>query len=104
VSQEPDTRVRIVQCLCPRRHAIIAVAYTPAEITDDDVVEGLKSQIKSMIFSGVLDSWCGICGATAWHFEIGQTPFATMDEAKPHLQALEAENLRARNFLRAQGN
>jgi hypothetical protein len=104
VSQSPDARIRIVQCLCPKRHAIMAIAYTPADITDADVTEALTSQIRSMVQHGVLDPWCGICGSTTWHVEVGQTAFATMEEATPHLKALEAENLRARNFLRAQGN
>jgi hypothetical protein len=104
MSKEPDKRIRIVQCLCPKRHAILAIAYTPADLTDDDVTEALTSQVRSMIQHGVLDPWCGICGATAWHCEIGQTAFATMEEAAPHLKDIEAENLRARNFLRTQGN
>jgi hypothetical protein len=101
---QPDNRVRVVQCLCPKRHAIMAIAYVPGDIIDEDVVEGMRDEINSMKLRGVIDSWCGICGATDWHFEVGQTAFATMEEAKPHLKALEAENLRARNFLRTQGN
>jgi hypothetical protein len=83
MSQQPDTRVRIVQCLCPKRHCIMATAYTPADITDDDAVEEMRDSINSMIARGVLDPWCGICAATDWHYEVGQTAFATMEVAAP---------------------
>jgi hypothetical protein len=84
----------------------MALAFTPANHSDEEMVDELSSQVTSLIARGVFNPWCDICKAkvSAWHYEVGQTPFATLEEATPHLRAIEAENLRARAFLRTQGN
>lgn len=90
-----DTRVRIAQCLCPQRHCIAALAFEPSTVSNEQAIESLQA------FVARLDPWCGICRSVRLHIEIGQTRFATMEEAAEPLRQLQAENMLARLILTA---
>lgn len=88
--------VYIAQCLCPQRHAIIAAAdEADSEADAERVRTALRRQVISLLKSGALNGWCAICGAkrATWRYEVRRTVFATMAEALPHLQQVEAENI-----------
>jgi hypothetical protein len=94
-----ETRVWIAQCLCgPNRHAILAVAGEAASeaAASDALLPQLRDAVASMV-PGILNPWCGICGAEAkgWRYEVGRTPFRTLEEAGPELARLAAGNLAA---------
>jgi hypothetical protein len=94
-----ERRVWIAQCLCPDRHCIIASA---GEAESEAEVEAIRAGLRRMIVeglrSGTLTGWCGLCGAkrATWRYEVGRTRFASMAEAQPALDRLEAENLLTR--------
>lgn len=90
------SHVWICQCLCPDRHAMMAAA---AEVEDEATAQTIRSDLKrgvnELIQSGVMNPWCGLCGATlsTWSYELQRTKWATMLEAVPHLQQAQEENL-----------
>lgn len=96
--------VRLVQCLCPARHAIMATAYEPETIKPEDAIAALRRAIAGALRIGALNPWCGICGArdSQWAYEDNQTRFHTIEDAKPELARLEQENAKAREMVAAQ--
>jgi hypothetical protein len=97
------TRVWIAQCLCPRRHAIIAAAgeaedeATAAEL----VAKPLREQLDELLAEGIFNPWCGICRAPSetWRHELRRSRFASMEEAAPELWRLQLEQAVARAVL-----
>lgn len=94
-----ETRVWIAQCLCPDRHCILAAtgeASSEAEAIRE-IRTPLRRAITELLRGGVLNGECGLCGAkrTTWHYEIGRTPFTSLEEAQPAIQAMERSNLLA---------
>lgn len=84
-------RVWIAQCLCPQRHAILAVADVAATAAEaNKIVTALHKQVEGML-NGALNPWCGLCGARndTWHIEVGRTQWRTLEEALPHIRAEE---------------
>ncbi len=84
------SKVWIAQCVCERRHAILAAA---AEADNDKqaqkvVLAALREKLKLLIRDGTLNPWCGICVSprARWLYEIAPTPFNSMKEAMPVLQ------------------
>jgi hypothetical protein len=60
--------VHIVQCLCPQRHCICAIAYQPGERhTPETVIEKFRAQVEAAIQTKALNPWCGLAkfGKTA---------------------------------------
>lgn len=91
--------VRIVQCLCPERHCIMAAAYeAEADEVDPLMKRGLKMRIAELVTMRVLNPVCGLCGASVetWSFEDRASKYRTLEEARPHLEELEARNAAAR--------
>lgn len=91
-------RVYIAQCLCPDRHCILAAAHeAESPAAAEQLTETLRTAITELLTMGTLNPWCGLCGAKAesWHYELGSTAFATMDEAMPTLRQMQAEMLAA---------
>ena len=84
----------ITQWLCPSRHCAIAMAWDDQETTADDA----ERQGEQAFRQKKLNRWCGICGGSL-HVEHGSTGFKTMEEALPHLEAIERANLLARSIL-----
>lgn len=90
-------RVWLVQCLCPRRHAIAAVAGEhPDKATAMRKLEPwLCAQVESLLSSRAINPWCGLCHAHAgtWRYETALTRFATMAEAQPALERSQREQI-----------
>jgi hypothetical protein len=91
--------VSIVQCLCPKRHCMLAAAYVPtAERTPAHMKHFLRKKVTEMIALKVANPYCGICGARpeTFSYEAGVTRFESMEQALPELRRLEKEQARAR--------
>ena len=78
----------IAQWLCPSRHCAIAVAWDDQETT----AKNAEQQGEGAFTQGILNRWCGICGGSLY-VEHGRTAFKTMEEALPHLKAIEKTNI-----------
>lgn len=94
-----ERRVWIAQCLCPKRHAILAAS---GEADDEhearrEVGEPLRQAVEKLVSDGTINPWCGICSAeqSTWRYEVGRTGFRTAEEARPMLMRLQQENMRA---------
>lgn len=96
-------RFRIVQCLCPERHAILAIAISPdAKFTDAEALEALKLAVDAALAGnaeelglGRINPWCGLCGAaaTTWRYELGHSGvYEDWEDALTTLKALERSN------------
>ena len=79
----------------------MASAYLPAHHTDAKVIDDLAAKVKASVAAGKLDPWCRLCKSKAWHFEVGQTRFQTMEEAMPHLVRMQTSNLMTAELLMA---
>jgi hypothetical protein len=86
----------LTQWKCPSDHTALAVAWDDAvQLRGAAVEEG-----EEFFARRILSRWCGICGRYGiagapikLHIEHGQTAFRTIDEAKPILLAVQAQNL-----------
>jgi hypothetical protein len=85
--------IHIIQCLCPQRHCILAVAYDDAVAPGDEAMQALKNGVQAMVSVGLIDPWCGFCESRELFYEDRITNFATMEEAQPALKACETEQL-----------
>lgn len=95
-------RVWIAQCLCPARHAIVAMSgEAEDEVAAAAISQATREQVERMLNSGAINPWCGLCGAASetWRYELGRTRFTTMAEAAPDLRANEAEQAVTRAVL-----
>lgn len=88
--------IYIIQCLCPQRHAIYAIAYDPKDIPHDVAMVAFQQQIESWIAEKAINPWCGICNSRDWTYEQRRTKFATIEEARPELTKLEIEQMLTR--------
>jgi hypothetical protein len=92
-----EQRVWIVQCLCPQRHCIMATAgeAAGAEAAEEQIAVPLREAVADALRSQVMNPWCGICRAerATWRYETARTRFRTMDEAKPELVRVQAEQM-----------
>ena len=95
--------VYLIQCLCPQRHCIAAIAYEADEPSEEYLVV-FKTTVAQSIAGGNVDPWCGICKSRDWHCETGKTPYRTMEEAREPLAALAAEQAQAREFFKQSKN
>lgn len=97
----------LTQWKCPSNHTALALAW-------DDAVQlrrDAENQGEDVFTCGVLNRWCGICGRFGvtgapieLHVEHGQTAFKTIEEAKPVLLTVEAQNLRSRAWIEEHRN
>ena len=89
--------IKIAQLLCPQRHCFMAIAFDGATKTDAEGAHLLgKASYPHMVARG----WkCALCGSMEYRVEVGETRFATMEEALPALQACEAAQLATRAYL-----
>ena len=95
-SKEGDVMVIIVQCLCPMRHCILALAFV--NCTPEQGIEMLKIKVAGLIGSDTIAPWCGLCDAKepTWFYEPGVTAFKTIDEARLVLEAVESLQMASR--------
>jgi hypothetical protein len=92
--------VKLVQFLCPQRHALLASAYE--EGVGDFV--GACNFLETMVGpDGSYKRQCMICGSRDLHFEEQTLPFKSLQEAAPYLMARQRMNIYARRMLDGQG-
>ena len=93
--------VRIVQCLCPERHCIVATAYE-SETGDaiPEILEGLKDGVAALIAGRGMNPWCGLCHSREWRYEDQATRFQTMEEATPYLREQAKNQLVTAQYFR----
>jgi hypothetical protein len=110
--------VRIVQCLCPSRHCIMAIAYLPGvtaaawdstndiTLTEDNAPGYVRDRIVGpALRSRLINPWCSICSAKSgtWCYEDAPTKFKTIEEAEPHLRKVEEANAATRRMFERGG-
>lgn len=87
--------VWIAQCLCPKRHTILAAAggADDREAAEDGLLTPLRGHIAGLLAGGTFNPWCGLCKSPseAWTYELARTRFRSMEEAMPELRRSEAE-------------
>jgi hypothetical protein len=91
---KPDARrVWIAQCLCPQRHAILAATNEADDRSEAEatLIAQLRTHVRRMIGSGTINPWCGLCKAPveSWRYELGRTPYRSIEEAEPSLRQSE---------------
>lgn len=92
--------IHIVQCLCPDRHCIMAVAYDDAVTDGEEAQRKLQGVIKQAVDAGgVINPWCGICQSRDFYYEDGVTRFRTMEEAMPALEQGQRDQLASRALI-----
>ena len=94
--------VRIVQLLCPSRHAVLAAAYeTPDGAEEPNKAEALRKQFQEFQKPPMnLNPWCGICESRELHTEDAATRYATIEEAWPALEETQRRNLATAEYFR----
>lgn len=88
-------KIKITQLLCPLRHCILALAFNPADNSEDDA----KTIINAGIEDLNLNRFCGICGSSDLQFETNATNFDTIAEATPTLLEEQRKNIEAGAFF-----
>jgi hypothetical protein len=91
--------IHLLQCMCPSRHCIVAIAYDPDSLPAETAMNGFQSLVGVLIQQKRIDPFCGLCGSRVWHYEDGVSKFKTVQEAMPMLQALELQQARFRQFI-----
>lgn len=91
-----EKRVYVVQCLCPERHCVLAVAMEGATEQEEAILTASTKEIEGAFSSGMFRRECGICHAKELRFELMRTPFKTMEEARPALMETQLEQLATR--------
>jgi len=99
-------KARIVQCLCPQRHALLAIVIDNSEFSDDQLIAAMHVCVDALIagrgkeIPGMpaerINPWCGMCGAPRldWTIELQWTKnFETWQDAIDALRDCEARQL-----------
>lgn len=104
-------RVHLVQCLCPQRHAIMALAWLPGEQvhgagdivfrSSEEACAGLRALIEYFIKDHQIDPWCGICKSREFRYEDGVTKFRTMAKANKALHEQQTNQMLTRALIEA---
>lgn len=94
---EADTHVYLCQCLCPARHAIVAMAgaYLSQANAEAVLIPLATKAVDRAITLGLQNPRCALCGAKrdAWTFEVGRTRWRTMEEAQAPLEEAQREQM-----------
>ena len=96
------SRVWIAQCLCPKRHAILAAANEADDRSEAEaLIPQLRERVVALLADGTFNPWCGPCRSPsdAWTYELARTSFRSMEEAVPALRRSEAEQAVTRDLL-----
>jgi hypothetical protein len=97
-------KVRLVQLLCPARHAIMAMAYQSQDGAEEpEMATRLRAAFEELLRLGA-NPWCEICRSRDLHTEDSPTPWESIETALPHLKQLEREQAAAREFFRTARN
>lgn len=104
LAPERTAGVRLIQCLCPARHCIVAVPYQADVVGRDEAVASLHRFLDCQH----IPRKCRICGSQTLHLEDAPTRFAKLDEALPHFAREAIANAITREMIdrqrRAQTN
>jgi len=94
--------IAIVQCVCPKRHCILALAADLRTVRPIRAIKILQNSVRTMVASGMMNPHCGLCNASIseWGYEVGGTRFETLQEAEPVLRAAEEAQLRSAAYLK----
>src|SRR5262245_33508649 len=92
----------IAQLLCPKRHAICALAYDLERTPADEITQHLQSVVSNRV--GGIDPWCGLCGSRELHVEHGKLFTDDWDEAETMLRQCEEDNVATREFFHRSKN
>jgi len=83
-------KVFIAQLKCPSNHCVLAVAGEYETQEDAKFLAyTLGQRFAELTQSGNLKHECVLCGATDLQIQIAPTVFASLLEARPHLEAEE---------------
>jgi hypothetical protein len=86
-------KVRIIQLLCPQRHCVAAVAYQSIDGNPSLMhLRAMMISIEMMVEAGQMSATCGLCGASDLKPEDAPTRYETLDEARPELLKMQADN------------
>lgn len=97
--------IHILQCVCPKRHAISAIFYDDAIIAPEEAMRGFQEVMALALEQKLLNPRCAICKAeVVFQFEDGATGFVTMVEAHEAGKQSEADQLATRRFLDSMRN
>lgn len=83
----------LTQLMCPQRHCLTAVAWDEHKQSAPTVEALLHEGFRDVVGKGQLNPYCGLCRSETLHCESRATPWTTMEEALPHLQRAEQEQL-----------
>lgn len=86
---------RLIQMLCPQRHAFLALAYDPAEESGEE----LQQQLPGKLQEKGIDLECALCHSRSFFFEDRELPFATLAEALPVLLRMQDSQLATREAI-----
>jgi hypothetical protein len=93
--------IRIVECLCPSCHSIVAGVYdtdeSALEASPSEAADTLRLAVEAMIEAGHVERLCGICHSQHFHYEDRQTDFRSKDEALREMKYVQ----RMQNITRA---
>lgn len=95
--------VLLLQCLCPARHCIIALAGEAPPATAESMREQAIAGLESAIASKTINPWCELCQAPRdqWTFEVAELPDRTLAEIMPELKRQEAAQIRSAAAIKA---
>lgn len=94
-------KVRIIQCLCPNRHCILAVTYaTNTGKCIPEFADTFRQSVDKLIAQKQITPTCAICGSasTEFTYEDAPTKFKTMEEARPEMERLEEQQRLSREM------
>lgn len=96
------SRPKLVQCLCPQRHCISAIAFL--NIDDEHAAAMMQAALRELLDAHRLNPWCGLCGAKAetWCYEVA-TLKAEWDEAVEELKASARAQCETADYLKSIG-
>lgn len=94
--------IRLIQLMCPERHCLLAFAYDADDMNPKQAADSMRETLRYLREQpAAFIPECGICKSLELHTEDGETAWDTIEEARPHLQQMEIEQLEARLILRA---
>jgi hypothetical protein len=92
--------IRLLQCLCPKRHGICAVFYDDEVVDGESALRGFQDIIRLALEQGLMRQRCEVCKADVdFHYEDAKTGFKTMADAIEAGKQNEAEQAATRRFL-----
>lgn len=106
-NEETESKmIRLVQCLCPARHCLMAVAYEPEDegCTPTQAMDALRMVFEKAVRENIFNPWCGLCGSRELKYEDAISIYKTMDEARPALEQMEREQAFTRQAFASRRN